>query len=131
MTTAEGQRLKEILEYRYFFRECILHDIRLYRFGYGIDLVFNDVRDPEGQIRPDILEHPRLVTLRLLGVDSLTFIGGLTAAMKERPDMIDWGLAEVAIVRSFDVEDGLGVSVMWEGERRLDITFSDFESFIR
>jgi hypothetical protein len=59
-------------------------------------------------------------------VESLIFTGGLTAGMKENPTLIDWGLTEISEVREFETSVGFGMSVVREGQRRLDIEFADF-----
>jgi hypothetical protein len=121
------EQLIRVLQQRNFFEECLLSDVRPIKFGYGIDLVINDVWDAEGCRRSDIIERPLLTTIRLLGVDFLRFTGALTSAMKEDPEQIDWGLTEIAMVEPFEPETmPLGLSVKWEGRRRLDIQFSSF-----
>jgi hypothetical protein len=121
------EELCQILRKRNFFEECLLADVRPVRFGYGIDLVINDGRDGEGRVRNDILERSLLTTIRLLGVESLNFVGALTPAMKEHPERIDWGLSEIAMVDPFQPKEvPLCISVKWEVRRRLDILFYSF-----
>jgi hypothetical protein len=69
--------------------ECLLHDVRSVRFGYGLDLLFNLVR-LNGRVRQNAIEAPVLLTLRLLGVESISFVGDLTDAMKASPERINW-----------------------------------------
>jgi hypothetical protein len=40
--------------------------------------------------------------------------------------MINWGFAEVARVEAFDSSAGCGLTIKWEGARRLDIEFSNY-----
>ena len=108
------------------FEECLFHDVRPILFGYGLDLVMNYVWDG-GAIREDVLDVPRLVTLRMLGVDYLCFIGGLTESMKGDQGGINWGLSEVAQVVPISAPPGLGIAVEWEGSRRLEVRFSELE----
>jgi hypothetical protein len=62
-----------------------------------------------------------------MGVDGINFVGDLTEAMKAEPERIDWGLSEVSRVTHRDGSSPLGISVEWEGDRRLDIDFNEFE----
>lgn len=112
-----------------FFGECLLHDISLIRFGYGLELAFNYVWDQSGlQVRADILGDPLIVRLRLLGVERVAFKGALTKGMLSEPEAIGWGLSEVARVEEFGASSSkFGLSVLWEGLRRLDVEFADFE----
>jgi hypothetical protein len=107
----------------------LLHDLRLVNFGFSLDLVFNDIWTPDGRVRPDVLERPVLLTFRLLGVESLRLTGGLTAAMIEHPNEINWGLSEVSRVLATSVGSRLRLSVRWEGERLIDVEFHRFEIF--
>lgn len=105
------------------FEECILHDVRFVNFGYGVALTFNYVWGSDGAVRTDVLENPKLVTLELLGVESLEFVGALTSGMKASPNKVGWGLAEVARVIAADRPEGLRLVAEWESERRLAIDF--------
>lgn len=111
-----------------FLEECLLHDMHFIKFGFGVELIFNYVWDEDGSsVRRDVLESPIFLALRLFGVESLLFKGSLTHGMKTRPDLIDWGLSEVACVRPFEDAGQLSLSVQWEGDRRIDIEFMSFE----
>ena len=67
-----------------------------------------------------------MYVFQLLGVDSIRLISGLTSGMKADPEMINWGFAEVARIEAFDSSAGCGLTIKWEGARRLDIEFSDY-----
>jgi hypothetical protein len=110
------------------FEECLFHDIRIFKYGFGFDLIFNVIRT-NGAVRMQALSMPALVTCRLLGVESISFVGGLTDAMKADPERINWGLSEISRVEQIDVPSRLGLSVLWEGPRRLDAEFLGFEVF--
>lgn len=118
--------LNEKLKLWNFFGECILWGFHSTRFGYGLDLSLNYVWDGDGHVREDTLEKPLLYTFQLLGVESIRFAAGLTSGMKADPGMIDWGYAEVARVEAFESAAGCGLSVKWEGKRRLDLEFIDY-----
>jgi hypothetical protein len=119
MTHQSEQRLDEVLERCNSFEECLLHDVRLVQYGFSAEVAFNVIWDDRGRIRDGILENPRLVTLELEGVAALRLVGGLSPAMD--PAAIDWGLSEVALVERYEIPDGIGIRVLWEGERCLEI----------
>jgi hypothetical protein len=109
------------------FEECLVHDVRPVIFGFGLDLVMNYVWD-DSRVREDALEAPHLVTLRMLGVDSVCFVGGLTGSMKDDPGGIGWSLTEIAHIMPISAPSGLAIAVEWEGgTRRLEVMFSELE----
>lgn len=124
--TSAAQLLNEKFVRWEFFGECILWDFHSTRFGYGLDLAINYVWDNNRNMRKDALENPLLFVFQLLGVDSIRLSAGLTSGMKADPGMIDWGFAEVARVEAFESAAGCGLSVRWEGDRRLDVEFNDY-----
>jgi hypothetical protein len=128
MSERSGSRLREELEARRNLQECLLVDMCLVHYGFGVQLVFNYIWGEDGRVREDVEANPVLVTFRLLGVRSLSLKGGLTDAMVSEPELINWGLSEVAMVRSALTADGeLSMSVQWEGDRRIDIEFVAFD----
>jgi hypothetical protein len=118
--------LNEKLKHWNFFGECILWEFHSTRFGYGLDLAINYIWDKGGRVRQDTLEKPLLYVFQLLGVESIRLTAGFTSGMKADPGAIDWGLAEVARVEAFESPAGCGLSVKWEGTRRLDIELNDY-----
>jgi hypothetical protein len=121
-----AQLLNEKLRRWDFFGECILWNFHSTRFGYGLDLAINYVWNSNKNVREDTLENPFLFVFHLIGVDSIRLSGGLTSGMKADPGMIDWGFAEVARVEAFESAVGCGLSIRWEGKRRLDVEFTDY-----
>jgi hypothetical protein len=121
-----ARRLNDKLKRWDFFSECILWNFHSTHFGYGLDLAINYVWDGHGRIREDVLRNPLLYVFQLLGVDSIRLIGDLTPGMKADPGMINWGFAEVARVEAFESLDGCGLTIKWEGARRLDLVFNDY-----
>jgi hypothetical protein len=67
MTGPSVLQLDEALGDWRHFRECLFVDVRPVEFDYGVELTFNYTRDNAGAVRPDILENPVLITVRLLG----------------------------------------------------------------
>nr|WTB28309.1 immunity 50 family protein [Streptomyces sp. NBC_00830]WTB35772.1 immunity 50 family protein [Streptomyces sp. NBC_00830] len=120
-----GQRLAAVLKTWDAFEECLLHDLRLTRFGFGVDLTFNLVRDENGEVRDDVLERPVLVTLTLSGVEALRLSGGLTDAMREDPESVNWGLGEIALVEQYTPARGVGLRVVWESDRSIEAEFGN------
>ncbi|MBG0568526.1 hypothetical protein [Actinoplanes aureus] len=121
-----SRSLRERLEDWSNFEECLVHDVRPIMFGFGVDLVMNYIWSDSG-VREKVLESPRLVTLRMLGVDHISFVGDLTESMKENPKLINWGLTEVARIVPVSASSGLGIAVEWEGRRRLEVGFSELD----
>jgi hypothetical protein len=104
-----------------------LHEVRVWNFLYNVDLVFNYVWSSGNDVRPDVLTSPFFVTLRLVGVEDLRYVGALTEGMRQHPERINWGLSEVANVEVVDRGELVGLSVIWESDRALEVTFVSFE----
>ena len=96
--------------------EAILTDLATRRFGYGAALSF--VLPMSAACGGN---HERRVTIELDGVHHLVFEGGLSQAMIDSPESIDWGLGEVALVRIGHDGTCARVQVLWEGDRRIDV----------
>jgi hypothetical protein len=124
--TGPVELLNEKLKRYSFFGECILWEFHSVRFGYGLDLTINYIWDDNRNVRERVLEEPFLFVFQLLGVDSIRLVADLTPGMKADPDLIDWGFAEVARIEAFESRAGCGLSIKWEGERRLDVEFYDY-----
>ncbi len=115
--------LREAVSSFHNFAECLLHDVSWFRFGTEVHLVFNVIWDAAGQVRSDVLEHPRLVELRLYGVQDLEVRNHLTPGMLDRPELVNWGLSEVSrlSIAECDLGDreGVLVEVFWQGPRSI------------
>lgn len=127
MTIRDMRSLESSLERWNNFEDCLLHDVHPVMFGYGLELVLNYVWSEDGTVRPDAVEKPRLVVLRLLGLESLEFRGGLSPAMKQEPEAINWGLTEVASVRAKEAPSEMAIAVEWESERKITAQFVEME----
>lgn len=119
MSSASAETTSEWLRRWRNLEECLLHEIRISPDLYEVVLKFNYVWGTDGLVRDRVLEEPVLLTLRLIGVEELGFVGALTDGMKQHPERIDWGLTEVAAVRARPRDGQTELSVEWESERRL------------
>ena len=104
-------------------QECLLVEVRLTEHLYTAELVFDHMWESYGRVRPDLGEGQELVTVRLVGVEELRFVGALNDVQRDRPDEIDWGMSEVALVRAVERDGLLGIEVRWESERRIEAAF--------
>jgi len=120
MTGVELERLASLLRRWRNLEECLLHEVRMSPDFYRAEILFNCVWDDNGRARERVLEEPVLVSVRLVGIEELRLVGELTAGMKRSPELIDWGLAEIAGVRVSRSGEILGLSVEWESQRRLE-----------
>lgn len=97
--------------------EALMTALFLENHGYSLRVVFTQVIDVNGRV----LEQPRAVELTLDAVDMLSLHGGLTAQMIDHPELIDWGLSEVAHVGVTRLGSTVRLEASWEGERRLEV----------
>lgn len=127
MTTTDIDTIRALIRRWRGFESCLLHEVRVWNFLYNVDLVFNYVWSSGNDVRPDVLTSPFFVTLRLVGVEDLRYVGALTEGMRQHPERINWGLSEVANVEVVDRGELVGLSVIWESDRALEVTFVSFE----
>jgi hypothetical protein len=98
-----------------YLEESLLNAVEVTHYGYSAELRFAHLR----RGRP--VSETRQVTLVMEAVSALRLDGGLSEAMVEHPDRINWGLSEVARVSAYAAEPGVGRLVAWEGEREIRV----------
>jgi hypothetical protein len=95
--------------------ESLLSALELTHHGYSAELRFAHLR----RGRP--VSETSQVTLVMEAISALRLDGGLSEAMVQHPDRINWGLSEVALVSAYSAEPGVGLLVAWEGEREIRV----------
>src|SRR5829696_2809705 len=131
MNLESAEAIVAYLKDRNSFEECILHSVEWQHFGTVIDLVIEYWGSESFTIRPPGVPSKR-VTLRLHVVQELHLLNALNDAMSLRPDQLNWGLSEMALIQL--VEDSpelrryasLPVSLhhlqcVWDSGRQLDV----------
>ena len=101
--------------------ESLLTEMALTHHGYAVRLAVNLTWAAEGVLRPDLDQREQLLIIEMQGVQRLHMEGGLTRSMLDHPEVISWGLAEVALLRAHPCPAGLQLDVLWENERRIVI----------
>ncbi|MEJ7712985.1 MAG: hypothetical protein WKF84_24870 [Pyrinomonadaceae bacterium] len=100
-----------------------------------MELIFDYIWTDDGHIRSN-LERPENITLKFRLVQEFRMHNALNAVMCAHPEEVGWGLNEVAVARvNDDVHEQHRflpapfnhVAFLWEGERRIDIIFSELE----
>ncbi len=95
--------------------ESLLTALELTHYGYSAELRFAHLR--RGRPVPDTSQ----VTVVMEAVSALRLTGGLSEAMIQHPEQINWGLSEVAQVVAYPAEPGIGRLVAWAGEREIRV----------
>jgi hypothetical protein len=136
MKTNEKEQIEKLLDSYHSLSECVIETISLSDYGTTVEVVFNYIWDEEGNVRGD-LERPKELVLRFRIVQEFHLANALNAYMCEFPREINWGLNEIsrAALLSDDSLNRYGslpipfqhMVFYWEGERRLDIIFSELE----
>lgn len=101
--------------------ESLLTEMALTHHGFAVRLALNLTWAAEGVLRPDLDQREQLLIIEMEGVQRLHMDGGLTRSMLDNPEGINWGLAEVALLRAHQCPAGLQLNVLWENERRIVI----------
>jgi hypothetical protein len=96
-------------------QESLLTALELTRHGYSAELRFAHLR--RGRPVPETSQ----VTVVMEAVSALRLNGGLSEAMVQHPERINWGLSEVALVSAYAAEPGVGLLVAWEDEREIRV----------
>jgi hypothetical protein len=117
----EAARLDDELRRWLHCEESLLVETALTHHGYGVRLAFNLTWASEGVLRPDLDSREQRLTIEMHGVQRLHMEGGLTQAMLDHPENINWGLSEVASLRAAPCPDGLQLQVLWEDDRSIII----------
>lgn len=131
------EQIVHFLEQHHDFAECVLDEVCWHHHGTIIDLVFEYIWTDEASVRPAHLPSVQK-TLRFHVVQEFHVCNGLTVDTSLRPDALNWGLSEVAVVRLLDEETFLvpysrlpvpvhHLRCLWEGERKIDLVFSTLE----
>ena len=137
MKTNHRKEIEAFLKNHKNFSECIIEELALKDYGTTLDVAFNYIWTDSGELRPD-LDKPKNIALRFRLVQELRINNSLNSSIFEHPESINWGLNEVALVqvvkddRALQVRgDSLAllnhVEFLWEGERRIDVVFSELE----
>ena len=127
--TRDWANISNLLEKYNHFEECIIEDIRFRNYLGTVEIGLNYIYGLGTDIRKDI-ETKRILTLRFHLVESLKFRGGLSSENLKDFDNVNWSLNEIALVELRDPieSDQLKeVSILWEGDRRIDIKFLEFD----
>ena len=121
----------ELLENYNNFQECILSVLIWKHYLTALDIVFNQAWDSLKNLKVS-----RKITLRISGLQSFHIVNHLTPAVLKHPEELNWGFNEVALVKiePFSSEtlvpfDGYKLSLLWESERRIEITAAFIEVF--
>jgi hypothetical protein len=139
MRTSNRKEIEAFLNEHKDFSECIIEELALKDYGTTLDVVFNYIWTDTGEVRPNLNERNAIV-LRFRLVQELHINNALNSSMLRNPESINWGLNEVALVQLVKDDSASQTSnpppaalnhlaLLWEGERRIDIVFSELEVF--
>lgn len=131
--------IKEALSRYRFLQECVLTSINFSDQLTGVELSFNYIYGNDGALRSDV-DRNQIVTLKLSLIQAFRMKGGLNANQLLNPEMINWGLNEVSIVKILDNSSLLKecinlnvklhhLEILWETDRSIDIIFNSMKIF--
>ena len=133
MRISEFKDIEKFLTEHHVFGECIIEEFRLIEYGTTFEVAINYIWDVTGELRPNI-DVPEIIVLRLRSVQELHINNALTQEMLRHPEDINWGLNEIAGIKlvsdtvEADSEHSfIHLAFVWEGDRRIDVIFSQFE----
>jgi len=129
--------IKNLLKIYKNFEKCLLVSIKWLEFGKTIELIFDYIWDDEGNLRNN-LDKEEFIVLRFKLVQEFHFKSGLNSSMVLEPEQINWGINEISCIRLVENSDILKqydslpkqsyhVEIMWEGDRHIDVIFSEME----
>jgi hypothetical protein len=135
MRTSESKNIEKFLIEHRGFAECIIEEFLLTDYGTTFEVAINYIWDTTGELRSNI-DEPQTIVLRFRLVQELRINNALTEQMLRHPQDINWGLNEIAGIKivSNAVEAGsehsfIHLAFVWEGDRRIEVIFSEFEVF--
>jgi hypothetical protein len=138
MKTSDTREIKVFLEEQREFSECIIEELALKNYGTTFEVVFNYIWNDSGELRAN-LDEPQGISLRFRLLQELRINNSLTSSMLRNPESINWGINEVALVKVMNDSNAfqtseisqvplIHVAFLWEGDRRIDVLFSEFEA---
>jgi len=139
MKTSNREQIEAFLREHKGFSECIIEELALKDYGTTLEVRFNYVWSDSGDIRAN-LNEPFNIVLKFRLVEELHIKNSLSYSMLTKPKSINWGLNEIALLKVVGDSDALPTSessgtlfthlvFLWEGDRRIDVIFSEFEAF--
>lgn len=137
MRLSQQHEIQELLNQHHSFSECIIADFDWARFGTEVELTLRYIYDDDGHIYKS-MDDWRTLVLRFLLVQELRISNGLTQTMCNRPEQLNWGFSEIALMKLVENSELAEpfrelsmpfhhMSILWETERRIDIVFSEIE----
>ena len=133
MRTSDSKDIERFLIEHRGFAECIIEKFLLTDYGTTFEVAINYIWDAVGKVRSKI-DESQVILLRFRSVQELHINNALTQQMLRHPQEIDWGLNEIArlVLVSDTVDAGaehlsLHLAFIWEGDRRIDVIFSELE----
>lgn len=123
---------KEIIKLELYnnFQECIIKNIEILNYGLTINFILNYIWK-DSEIRSDLhIDNDILIEFHT--VMELRFNSGLTSAMIDNIQNINWGINEISCIRvinnNVDLEKYskfnkkfIHIEIVWENERKIDI----------
>lgn len=139
MKSANAYGIIEQLSKYHHFEECIIEEISWLNFGIAIEVRLNYIWQANGTLRQN-LDEPEIVILRFNLVQEFHMINALNAAKCESPELINWGVNEIASVKYIENSEYIKkyknlpvsfhhISFLWErgSNQKLDVVFSELE----
>jgi hypothetical protein len=137
MKFSEKNEIKKVINDHNGFSESIIVDFKWKEFGTTIELTIRYVYDDSGRV-PKSMDDWRVLGLQFNLVQELRVSNALTNAMCKKPEELNWGFNEIALMKLEDNPNLLApyrqfslpfhhVAILWENERRIDIVFSALE----
>lgn len=111
------ETIQQLLATENNLSEALMTGLRLTNHGYSARLQFEVFIGADG----NVIAEPFRIVFDLEAVQRMELVGALDEAMVRRPELINWGLSEIALVKLVEVGDGFRFIVQWFDERRVDI----------
>ena len=119
-----------------WLQECIIIDVRWLQYGYIFEIDFNNIWANHNKIRAN-LEQIDLVTVRMKGVQKITFIHAFNKSNLENPQKMNWGKNEISrmkVEESNKTNDAFSeqtnyyvVQFRWETKRVIEVLCLEFD----
>lgn len=129
-----SEMIKTIDRYK-SFQECILTALEFKDGLTSVEFTIDFLYDVNGNFRA--APEPQMIKLKLNQTQLFKFNGDLSKSQLERPDLINWGLNEVSIVKIKDSSPLLDMcssspgffhcEFLWESNRKIDVIFRSME----
>ena len=128
-THSDAGAIREAFARLHDLRECIIRHVVWSEPQMALTIDLTYIWTADGRVCFTVGQESQPLRLHFRVVDQLTLHNALSAAMLAHPELINWGVSEIARVEVVESAPEGGaftqVRFVWEGHRHIEVAFRD------